>query len=364
MGEIHRAPAFRRIGLVIGGSVHSLALCLTLLAAQVPGQPASGPGPGAAARPAIVSNAAVAYREAWDLESAKTVTTTTEEICRPGTECRMDDAWTPSETLASSLAAEQRVIDRLLAGATCETCDFGVDYSAGLDVMLPHLGRMRGSARVLAADAVRLLEAGKHDAAAERVCAIYALSRHAIDGRTYIASLISANISGIGNNVAGRLCAGGLSPAARAQIIAAMAKADRTDPMGLKRGLAGERDLMATWFARFQGPDAGKRLSTSVLVTNVGPGGPELAATLAPLDGAGVRAVSEQMLSLIDAMLDAWDKPDAAELHKALVAKARAGDFGALGKVYAGSTGSVCATHRVGVKERAETVAVLSRSAK
>jgi len=61
---------------------------------------------------------------------------------------------------------------------------------------------------------------------------------------------------------------------------------------------------------------------------------------------------------------EAWNNPDAAGLRKALEARPRAEDFGALGKVYAGSTGSVCATHRAGMKERAETVAILERGDK
>jgi hypothetical protein len=79
------------------------------------------------------------------------------------------DEGTQSDAMLSGQSAQ---VSRLLEAAKSPTCDFGVDYSAGLNILLPHLAQQRQLARVLIADAARVNAAGDKDGAARRVAAV------------------------------------------------------------------------------------------------------------------------------------------------------------------------------------------------
>ncbi|HMN96909.1 MAG TPA: hypothetical protein PKC43_10465 [Phycisphaerales bacterium] len=76
----------------------------------------------------------------------------------------------------AALVANAALLDRVVEASKATTCDFGVDYSAGLTTELPHLAAQRRLARALQADAARLLSAGDKDGAAKRIAAIYRMA--------------------------------------------------------------------------------------------------------------------------------------------------------------------------------------------
>lgn len=88
----------------------------------------------------------------------------------------MDAARTGApEGVDGQLAQHAGELDRLCEALNSPTCDFGVDYSMGLETDLPHLAKIRALARVLRADALRLLAAGDLDGAARRTAGILRL---------------------------------------------------------------------------------------------------------------------------------------------------------------------------------------------
>ncbi|MEK6703991.1 MAG: hypothetical protein AABZ53_17165 [Planctomycetota bacterium] len=95
--------------------------------------------------------------------------------------------------LSKLLKEHAEDIDRLVEATRLGTCDFGVDYTAGLEALMPHLGKVRALGRVLKADAGRLLEAGDLDGAAKRIAAIERLAAHVLRPAHSIIELLVAN---------------------------------------------------------------------------------------------------------------------------------------------------------------------------
>jgi hypothetical protein len=77
---------------------------------------------------------------------------------------------------AAQLQSSAATIEALVQATRTPEASFEVDYSAGLQSGLPHLGQTRGLARVLIADAKAQLAAGNTDAAAQRVAATLRVS--------------------------------------------------------------------------------------------------------------------------------------------------------------------------------------------
>lgn len=102
---------------------------------------------------------------------------------------RAADEGTISDAVLISNAA---LLDRVTEASKAKSCDFGADYSAGLQAQLPHLQVQRQLARVLRADASRLLAAGDKDGAAKRIAAIYRMAGQVGGSAQSVVELLSA----------------------------------------------------------------------------------------------------------------------------------------------------------------------------
>ncbi len=90
-------------------------------------------------------------------------------------------------------------IERLVDATRLPTCDFGVDYAAGLNAVMPHLAMVRGLTRVLKADAARLLAGGDLDGAARRIAAIERLAAHVLrPAHSIIELLVATAVARVG----------------------------------------------------------------------------------------------------------------------------------------------------------------------
>lgn len=99
------------------------------------------------------------------------------------------------------LRAKDADVRALVAATRAPVCNFGIDYSKGLETELPHLSQMRSLARVLAGDASRQLAAGDASAAADRVAALFGMSLHlANSSRTVIEVLVASAVAELGTN--------------------------------------------------------------------------------------------------------------------------------------------------------------------
>ncbi len=138
------------------------------------------------------TNAAILYYRAFMFMNEETSKKVSDAISQT------DPNWIPDAEVCKLLADNDNAIYTFIRGSKLEIADFGVEYSAGIGALLPHPGKLRAGARLLAVDARPLAHEGKPDEAAERVAAIFNMSRHTTQERLLISSLVSIAIHSLG----------------------------------------------------------------------------------------------------------------------------------------------------------------------
>lgn len=109
----------------------------------------------------------------------------------------MGEAGTPN--LNALLVQHQPEITRLIEATRLPDCDFGVDWSKGLEAEMPQLGSVRGLARALKTDGERLIAAGDIEGAAVRAAALLRLATHiSMHGGSQIELLIAIVVAQLG----------------------------------------------------------------------------------------------------------------------------------------------------------------------
>jgi len=93
----------------------------------------------------------------------------------------------------------RHIINIVLDASEVKNCDWGVDFSQGLDAVMPSLGSFRKLTYLLRADIKILAENGDYETALNRCMSLYKMARH-INDRIYISYLVSISINGIINN--------------------------------------------------------------------------------------------------------------------------------------------------------------------
>ena len=95
---------------------------------------------------------------------------------------------------------KRAVTEYLRKGAAMTRCDFGLDYSRGLLILLPHLSK----ARTLARNAIaygKLLEAEKMPLEAAQVyCDVLAMGRHVAQDQLLVSGLVGCAVEGMASN--------------------------------------------------------------------------------------------------------------------------------------------------------------------
>lgn len=207
-------------------------------------------------------------------------------------------------TLTQHAASFQRLLDATKRGE----CDFAVDRSPGLDTVLPHLGKMRGLARALRADAERALAAGELDPAAQRVAAMIRLGRHiTLHGESMIEWLVGSAVASMGANFVKDHPE--LAKAAwKTDIQQAISEATPGDPLGVKRSLNADRIITVRSLREGKIPD------------------------MSSMGGRNWKQVPQaerdQIAPVLDQLwqraLDSWDAPDAQTKLAAIMQEAEA----------------------------------------
>ncbi len=101
-----------------------------------------------------------------------------------------------------ALAQVQPVLRLAHRGAKQGYNDFELDYGQGFDLLLPHLGSMRGITLLMRTDAVVRLRDGDTAGAAAAVASIYRMGGHLTSDRILISSLVGQAIFSAGDMVA------------------------------------------------------------------------------------------------------------------------------------------------------------------
>lgn len=288
------------------------------------------------ALPADPTNAALVYWRAWALEPADL-----------GDKIKtLYDADKPVEphgelaTLLESPEARQ-TIRHLTAASRLPECDFGIEYSEGFMALIPHLSKVRASARLLAADAAVAQAQGRHTDAADRLATIYRMAAQITSERVLISSLVAQAVLGLGHTRV-RLMhdAGHLTPDAARLLEADLARFGPDDPFGIRASLAAEGAVTCAWVERtFTGPDAGAKAAEMLVDAGTvadSPGVPALRA----MNEDTLHASLAQVRRYYAECLDAYDPADpGCEARLAAIAERNVkGEFGPLAQVIAPST--------------------------
>jgi hypothetical protein len=266
--------------------------------------------------PRTPQNAAWAYYKAWD-----TVTTNDDRT-------RLSEVTGDRPLVGKPLTKEHRqvlekhraLIDGILAASAMDQCDWGSRTDVGLGALLPHLGHLRQSARVLALDAQRCAQDGAAAAAAERIVAMLRLSDHAASDSYLISKLVAVAIGQFAVTLTNDLLKANLltAPAARA-ILTAIRAVNTQDLYRTAEALDLERRVTIDWFRKecTGGPDIGRKFAHAL--TTAGslrgesiPFPNALAPMFLTFTEQRVQSEIDRADRFFLAAAAAWSRPDAA----------------------------------------------------
>jgi len=91
------------------------------------------------------------------------------------------------------------IINTMLDATEVKNCDWGKDFSQGMDMQMPPLASLRKLARLVIVDAIILAEDKDYEEALSRCMSLYKMARH-INDRVFIDYLVGLAITGITNN--------------------------------------------------------------------------------------------------------------------------------------------------------------------
>lgn len=261
--------------------------------------------------------------------------------------------------VVAALEAHQGTIGAyLLPAASLERADFGVRYDLGWEALLPHLGGLRDSARLLVLDARRL--AGRDPAgSAARLAAAVRVGEHAADGAVIIGKLVGYSVVSMAcKEIERQAQAGVFGEPERGVLLGALGRVDRRNPLGMDQAIRMEGWILSRTVER--------------MIGRAGPGGRVFAgeygallegvederalAALRSMDADGARVAlgtAEEMFEAVGAMWLAGPERWAFEV---LEATAGSGGAGPLALVFSPSVSKVAGTalKLVGEVERAE----------
>ena len=252
-----------------------------------------------------------------------------------------DDEETTMSPERATEILESGVIDTLMEAASLEECDFGVAYQDGWSALLPHLGKLRWTTRILYGDTRRLLDQGDADAAADRVAAIYGMAWQAKNDKVLISSLVSAAIANMGHELTGYLIDSGEMSDAQRDLLASRLERflETDDPFNVRTCIAMEAALSVGWIETLiQDADVGNKLGDKLAADGFFSADDEATRRrLNSLDAPAIRREAEKLSDYYEKVNELWDDPESVEKVQALGALVEAGAFGVLTQTFGAS---------------------------
>ncbi|MEM1183430.1 MAG: hypothetical protein AAGI53_00310 [Planctomycetota bacterium] len=322
----------------------------------------ASPGVCEAAEPAAIivdsgvvtpsTNAALRYWRAWIFLDESEHATLVED----GLDGFGAHGWAPSPELQRLIDDNTDLLTRLERASQIPGCDFGVEYGAGLEALMPHLGPLRLSARLLGADARVRLDKGQAEAATNRLAGAIRATEHMTHDRVLLSSLVAfRTFEPIDDLVRYGLRNEVFDAEQRRVLRDAYARFRRFDPFNIESCLMGERDISVPYLRRvLSGPEGAARL---VEVTHI----PSVAVLQELVDEGRLRAELEQLDAFYDSALAAWRSNDRRDALGRLDDRVNDGVFGELAKFFApASLSNVAARDEEMTRRLDETIEMLS----
>lgn len=239
------------------------------------------------------------------------------------------------EAYARLLEGEQEQIRDLIAATKLDVCDFGSNYEKGIGTLLPQLGTMRNTAKLLVNDA-RRLRGTDPDAAAERLAAVIRLGEHAAQTSAVIGSLVGVAIVELARTETQKLLDTGELSREQAMVIdAAMDRVLTGDPFHAEDALRSEAASLPAWIqSEYQGKDAGRELS-KLIESSVGEDdeGKSSLGKVQRMRGEEVAKQADAMTLAYGEILKAWNAEDPIAEMNAIEERVVGGEYGPLSRL-------------------------------
>jgi len=272
------------------------------------------------------TNAALVYWRSWE-----TVQSDAMEKVRDAYAAEKD--WKPDAGVRAALDETSGLVAKAMKASAMPECDWGIEYSDGVWALLPHLGKLRGTARLVLADARRQMVDGRPDASAERVAAVVRMGRQTRKDGTLISCLVGHAIVNSAASELDVLAQGGLTPEGKRTIRGALADFDRHDPFRIIPTLDNERRMFMESIVAGLADPAKRQEMLAMLVSDDGAESKASGVMIAEMTPEQLREDAELARAGYADMLAALSGQEPSARIGGVSAAAKSGKYGHIGRV-------------------------------
>lgn len=307
------------------------------------------------------TNAALLYQRAW-----ATISTDDDKFLSDAAS-KLEKGAAPAEEFADRLKNAEGYIGMITNASRLPTADWGVEYDKGFMALIPHLGQLRRSARIMIADSRRLFAAGQNQDGIERLATVLRMSRHAGDG-LLISSLVGVALTRSAlDEIDAAMTSNRIDAVGARALLDALKPLTGEDPFAFRIALEGEA-WVVIGSMREKFADKGKDAGRIFIESMGGFGGlkpeSELWKTIAAMDADAIVKDLENASQYYAVVIDSWTMPDAQTRLREAHNDMDKGKYGMLLKVLAAFFGKAHETATSITKPIADTKAKLEAIAK
>jgi hypothetical protein len=104
-----------------------------------------------------------------------------------------------NKEIEQHIEKNRRVIDSIVTATNISNCDWGYNYTQGLDLMMPNLAQLRRATFLIQAESKLLCEQGDYRTALDRCLSMHKMALHTADA-TFIGYLVAISIGQLSND--------------------------------------------------------------------------------------------------------------------------------------------------------------------
>ncbi len=146
------------------------------------------------------------------------------------------------------------IVGRAREIAKMEHCDWGLDYSQGLDMVLPHLGNLQKVQHMLHYSMRGEMDMGNTNAAIAEMDSMFRITRHNQETKTLLGSLVTA--SGFNLAISDKRIVDNANDVEQLEtILSSVDQFETFDPFGLRTNIGNEKEIVLNWLKNTENPD-------------------------------------------------------------------------------------------------------------
>ena len=138
--------------------------------------------------------------------------------------------------------------------ANMEHCDWGLDYSQGFDMLLPHLGRIREVQKILQYSIRAEVDKGNTSSALSEIDTMLGVTSHNLGSKTIIGSLVANSCFNLATSEKGIIDS--VEDAEQLEaLLVSVNRFDEFDPFGLRGNIGDEKEMAVNWMKNTENID-------------------------------------------------------------------------------------------------------------